>query len=177
MYKMKFNLEQAIDILSRTSSVLEPLLLGLSHEWIKNNEGENTWSPYDVIGHLIHCEKTDWFVRTKIILSDAEDKTFEPFDRFAQMNTSKTATISELLCEFRKLREQNLADLKALQIDKDDLSKTGIHPALGEAKLEELLSAWVVHDFGHIAQISRVMAKQYQANVGPWTAYLGILKS
>lgn len=173
---MKFNLTQAIEILSRTVLVLEPMLIGLPDEWTRNNEGENTWSPYDVIGHLIHCEKTDWFVRTKIILSDVEDKTFEPFDRFAQMNTPKTATLEELLAEFRGLREQNLVDLKALQINENDLSKIGIHPALGEAKLEELLSAWVVHDFGHIAQISRVMAKQYKANVGPWKAYLSILK-
>lgn len=173
---MKFNLEEAIEILSRTASVLEPMLIGLPDKWTKNNEGENTWSPYDVIGHLIHCEKTDWFVRTKIILSNAEDKTFEPFDRFAQMNAPKTATIEELLTEFRTLRTQNLADLKALKITENDLSKTGIHPALGEAKLEELLSSWVVHDFGHIAQISRVMAKQYKANVGYWKAYLSILK-
>ncbi|MFK7948010.1 MAG: DinB family protein [Saprospiraceae bacterium] len=173
---MKFNLEEAIEILSRTASVLEPMLTGLPDKWTKSNEGENTWSPYDVIGHLIHCEKTDWFVRAKIILSDAEDKTFEPFDRFAQMNVPKTATIEALLAEFRTLRTQNLADLKALQITKNDLSKTGIHPALGEAKLEELLSSWVVHDFGHIAQISRVMAKQYRANVGSWKAYLSILK-
>ncbi len=173
---MTFSINKSIEILSRTPLVLESLLSGLSEEWLKNNEGENTWSPYDIVGHLIHGEKTDWMVRAKVILSDAEDKTFEPFDRFAQMEADQEQSIDALLQTFKTLRAKNIEDLTALQISDAQLSATGIHPALGEANLRELLSTWVVHDLGHIAQISRVMAKQYQSEVGPWKAYLGILK-
>lgn len=173
---MKFQLDKSIEILERTPTVLKHLLSGLSEEWIRENEGEDTWSPYDVLGHLIYGEKTDWMVRSKIILSDREDKTFEPFDRFAQFDTDQSRPIAVLLDEFAELRSQNLADLKALQLSEADFSKTGIHPALGPSTLQNLLSTWTVHDLGHIAQISRVMAKQYADNVGPWAAYLGILK-
>lgn len=173
---MKFNLHKSIEILSRTPFTLETLLSGLSEEWLKNNEGPGTWSPYDVVGHLIHGEKTDWMVRAKVILSDAEDKTFIPFDRFAQMEDKADTPILELLEEFKQLRAQNVADLETLQLQESDLSKQGIHPELGVAHLGELLSTWVVHDLGHIAQISRVMAKQYKGEVGPWAAYLEILK-
>ena len=173
---MKFNIDQALEILRNTPTVLESLLIGVSEEWIKSDEGENTWSPYDVIGHLIHGEKTDWLTRTKIILSDAPNKVFEPFDRFAQMTESKEATIQDLLHAFRVLRIQNLDNLVSLQLQETDYLKKGIHPELGEVNLAQLLSTWVVHDLGHIAQISRVMAKQYQTEVGPWEAYLGILK-
>ena len=173
---MQFNLNKTIEILSKMPSILESMLIGLSDDWIMNNEGENTWSPYDVVGHLIHGEKTDWIVRSKIILSDLEDKMFEPFDRFAQMGNDEPPNLNHLLQEFRMLREQNLEELKSLAITGDDLEKKGIHPELGEANLKSLLSAWVVHDLGHITQISRVMAKQYKTEVGPWAAYLTILK-
>lgn len=173
---MKFELDKSTQILSRTPEVLKALLSGLSPEWIKNNEGEDTWSPYDVIGHLIHCEKTDWMVRAKIIMSNIGDKTFEPFDRFAQMNQSQDRSIDELLDEFKERRQANLIDLGNLQIQHADLSNSGIHPALGEVELQHLLSSWVVHDLGHITQISRVMAKQYKTEVGPWAEYLSILK-
>ena len=173
---MTFDINKAIEILQRTPSVIETLLSGLSDDWTMNNEGENTWSPYDVLGHLIHGEKTDWIPRTKIILSDAEDKTFEPFDRFAQERESQSKTITDLLQEFKTLRAENMRELKSLKIDTQTLQKKGIHPELGEATLRELLSAWVVHDLGHISQITRVMAKQYSSEVGVWTAYLGILK-
>lgn len=172
---MKFQLDKSIEILNRTPAVLEHLLTGLSRDWYSHNEGENTWSPYDVIGHLIHGEKTDWLVRSEIILSKAADKTFIPFDRFAQMSTSKEKSLEALLQEFRELREANLTKLEALKIGEEDLSNTGIHPELGEVSLQQLLASWVVHDLGHIAQISRVMAKQYTQEVGPWIAYLGIL--
>ncbi len=173
---MNFDLQKSIEILSRTPFVLEALLSNLSSDWWQNNEGKDSWSPYDVLGHLIHGEKTDWVVRAKIILSDSADKTFEPFDRFAQMQRDEQKTIEDLLQEFKMLRAANIKELQSLAINAQTLSWKGIHPALGEANLKELLSTWTVHDLGHIAQITRVMAKQYQTEVGPWKAYLGILK-
>ena len=173
---MNFELEKSIGVLSKTPFVIESLLKGLSEDWLKNNEGENTWSPYDILGHLIHGEKTDWIPRVKIILSNSDHKTFEPFDRFAQMKRDSEIPIESLLEEFKALRTNSLKILESLQIDDLKLKEKGIHPELGEVSLKELLSTWVVHDLGHIAQISRVMAKQYKSQVGPWTAYLGILK-
>lgn len=172
---MTFETQKSIEVLHNTPSVLEAMLSGLSEAWLKNNEGENTWSPYDIVGHLIHGEKTDWMVRTHIIISDSENKRFEPFDRFAQMQTGQKRTIDDLLKEFRKFREENVMALKALKLQEEDLNKKGIHPELGEVSLRQLLSTWVVHDLGHVAQISRVMAKQYKDEVGPWVAYLGVL--
>lgn len=173
---MNFELNKSLEILERTPRVLKNLLLGLSDDWLMNNEGEGSWSPYDVIGHLIHGEKTDWISRAQIILSNASDKRFEPFDRFAQMEKASSKSLAELLDEFEQLRAKNLQQLKAFNINEELLSKTGIHPDLGEVNLRELLSTWTVHDLGHIAQISRVMAKQYKSEVGAWKAYLGILK-
>jgi hypothetical protein len=173
---MTFEIEKAIEILERTPLAIEALLKGISEEWLKNNEGANTWSPYEVVGHLIHGEKTDWIPRAKIILSDSKNKTFQPFDRFAQMKEGKGKDIEELLEEFKQIRKENLVELKALQINHSKLQQKGRHPELGVVTLKELLSCWVVHDLGHIAQISRVMAKQYKEEVGVWEAYLGILK-
>lgn len=172
---MEFNLSKSIEILDRAPQVLTTFLTGLSDEWIHNNEGEETWSPYDVIGHLIHGEKTDWLVRVNLILSDKEDKTFAPFDRFAQFEESKGKSISELLNEFKELRAKNLSELKSKNITPGDLGKTGIHPTFGNVTLEQLLSTWVAHDLGHIAQIARVMAKQYKDEVGPWREFLPVL--
>jgi len=173
---MTFEIDKAIEILERTAQVLESLLNGISDEWLNNKEGEDTWSPYEIVGHLIHGELTDWIPRAKIILSNAENKTFVPFDRFAQMNQNIELSISELLVEFKKRREENIRELKSFALDESKLDKKGIHPELGEVSLSELLSTWVVHDLGHIAQISRVMAKQYKNEVGAWEEYLGILK-
>lgn len=173
---MQYNLNDAVNILERTPILLRTMLEGLPEEWLNNNEGEDTWSPYDVVGHLVHGEKTDWIGRMSIILSDAEDKTFEPFDRFAQFEDSKGKTITMLLDEFAALREQNLNTLQEKGITEEDFVRTGIHPAFGEVKLSQLLSTWVVHDLSHMAQISRVMAKQYKEEVGPWQEYLSILK-
>ncbi len=173
---MTFEIERAIEILERTPVVFETLLQGISEDWTKNNEGESTWSPYDIVGHLIHGEKTDWIPRARIILSNEEDKTFIPFDRFAQMEGGTKKSIAELLEEFKQMRSENIKALKLLKIDNTKLSEKGTHPELGQVNLKELLSAWVVHDLGHIAQVSRVMAKQYKGEVGPWEAYLGILK-
>lgn len=173
---MTFSIDKSIEILGRTPAVLESLLIGISEDWIFNNEGDDTWSPYDIVGHLIHGEDTDWIPRAKIILSELEDKTFVPFDRFAQQNNGQMKSLEELLNIFKTKRAYNLKELNAMQIDALKLSKTGIHPELGIARLKELLATWVVHDLGHLSQITRVMAKQYQSEVGPWIAYLGILK-
>ena len=173
---MKFELDKSIEILERTPQVIEALLSGLSNEWLRNNEGENTWSPYDVVGHLIFGEKTDWIVRIKIILDESKNKLFEPFDRFAQLNEDQNKPIDALINEFKLLREKNLEELTSLKITSKDFNRIGIHPEFGEVTLEQLISTWVVHDLGHIAQISRVMSKQYTKEVGPWINYLGVLK-
>ncbi|MTB52078.1 DinB family protein [Lewinella sp. W8] len=173
---MTYEIDKAIEILSRTPLVLETLLNGISEEWVRSNEGANTWSPYDIVGHFIHGEKTDWIPRARIILSDATDKTFAPFDRFAQEREDQAKPITELLAEFKSLRKANIKALRSLGVNDSTLQKTGMHPELGEANLKELLSTWVVHDLGHIAQMTRVMAKQYKTEVGPWKAYLTILK-
>ncbi|MDH7444352.1 DinB family protein [Aquimarina sp. 2201CG14-23] len=172
---MKFELNDAISILEKTPILLKGFLQGLPSEWIYENEGDNTWSSFDVIGHLIHGEKTDWMIRTEIILSTAPDKTFEPFDRFAQFENSSGKTISELLAEFETLRNNNIITLKSKNLSLEDLNRKGMHPELGEVSLSQLLAAWTVHDLGHIAQISRVIAKQYKNEVGPWPKYLTIL--
>jgi hypothetical protein len=140
-----------------------------------NNEGPETFSPYDVIGHLIHGEKTDWTARTKMILEYGNSKTFVPWDRFAQFENSKGKTLQQLLNEFALLRKENLAWLGSLDLSEADLAKKGIHPVLGEVTLKNLLATWVVHDLTHIAQITRVMAKQYKEEMGPWPEYFRIL--
>ena len=159
----------------QTPQVLSQLLSNLSPEWTSNNEGSQTWSPFDVIGHLIHGDKTDWLNRVEIILSNSTDKRFESFDRFAQFESGKGKSLLQLLDEFKEIREKNIAELKQLNISNEDLSKIGIHPTFGEVKLSQLLSTWVVHDLDHISQISRVMAKQYKNEVGPWIEFLKTL--
>lgn len=172
---MQFSLNRTIEILERTPSVLEALLNDLSDDWTHSNEGDDTWSPFDVVGHLIYGEKTDWIPRMEIILSDREDKTFEPFDRFAQFRESEGKTMPQLLEEFRDLREQNLHILSSKKLSEEDLQKTAGHPALGRVTLSHLLASWATHDLNHIAQIARVMGRQYTRDVGPWKEYLGIL--
>jgi uncharacterized damage-inducible protein DinB len=152
------------------------MLNNISPEWTFNNEGEGTWSVFDVVGHLIHGDKTDWLARAEIILSDRNTKRFEPFDRFAQFENSKDKTLDQLLIEFKETSKANIEKLRTLQIADEDLNKTGIHPTFGEVTLRQLLATWVVHDLDHIAQISRVMAKQYKDAVGPWIEFLRILK-
>ncbi|WP_299519550.1 DinB family protein [Winogradskyella sp.] len=172
---MTYNLTDALEVLGQTPKTLKSFLGHLSNPWLYSNEGENTWSPYDIVGHLIHGEKTDWILRLKIILSDSENKTFVPFDRFAQFETSKGKSMSQLLDEFEVLREGNLDILRNLNLSNAQLELKGKHPELGEVTLSQLLSTWVTHDLAHIAQISRVMAKQYKDEVGPWSAYIPIL--
>lgn len=169
-----FDLQEAVDVLERTPDVLESLLSGLSDEWIYSNEGGESWTPYDIVGHLIHGETTDWIVRAELILED-EARTFEPFDRFAQFEESGEKTLAQLLEEFRDLRTQSLKTLEQRNLTEDDLEKTGIHPDLGEVTLRELLATWTAHDLSHIRQIARVMARQYAEDVGPWRAYLPVM--
>ncbi|MES2892258.1 MAG: DinB family protein [Bacteroidota bacterium] len=173
---MNFNLDRSIEILERTPAVLTALLQGISEEWTAVNEGGESWSAYAIVGHLIHGEKTDWIPRVAIILDENADKNFDVFDRLAQFEAGKTKTLEELLVEFKSLREEGLHYLRSQHITAETLSATGTHPAFGEVSLSQLLATWVVHDLNHLAQISRVMAKQYQHEVGPWIAYLGILK-
>jgi uncharacterized damage-inducible protein DinB len=172
---MKFELDEAMAALSRTPAALKMMLNDLPRNWVENNEGPETWSPYDVIGHLVHCERTDWIPRAKIILEHGEARPFDPLDRFAQFEESKGKTLGELLEEFASLRERSLATLREMKLGAGDFEKTGQHPALGKVTLKELLATWVTHDLDHIAQISRTMAKQYATEVGPWQAYVSIL--
>ena len=172
---MQFNLEQSIEILERTPIVLKQLLDNLSNAWIYQNEGQDSWSPFDILGHLIHGEKTDWITRLKLILDHDELKMFTPFDRFAQFEASKGKTLKQLLLEFTELRKENLEYLKSIHLTQEHFNKKAIHPELGEVTLKNLLATWVTHDLGHMAQITRVMAKQYKEEVGPWEAYIPIL--
>ena len=173
---MNFDIKKAIEILEQTPHTLDSFLGNLSQDWINNNEGRETWSPFDVIGHLIHGEKTDWIDRLNKTLS-ANDKHFVPFDRFAQFEDSKGKTLHELLAEFKQLRKRNLNYLRSLNLPESDLAQKGIHPEFGEVTAKQLLATWVTHDLGHIAQIARVLAKQYTEEVGPWTAYISILNN
>ena len=170
---MEFDLNKSLEILERTPRVLYTMLSGLSDDWVFNNEGSDTWSPFDVLGHLIHGERTDWITRTKIILESGG--SFEPFDRFAQLKESEGKNLDDLLEEFKLLRHKNLEELKAMYDLEGSLDKTGIHPEFGEVTLRQLLSCWTAHDLGHIYQISRVMAKNYKSQVGPWIKYLRVL--
>jgi hypothetical protein len=175
---MEFQLEHAMDILSRTPATLNSLLRDAPAEWTTGNEGHDTWSPYDILGHLIHGEETDWIPRTRIILEHrehGEPRAFEPFDRFAQFEKSRGKSAGELLDEFESLRTKNLTALRQMKITPDQLALRGTHPELGSVTLSELLATWVVHDLSHIAQATRVMCKQYSEAVGPWKQYLPIL--
>ena len=173
---MNFTLPKSIEILERTPDVLITMLQNISSDWSSNNEGGETWSVYDIVGHLIHAEETDWIVRMEIILSDKSDKTFESFDRFAQFENSKGKSLSQLLDKFKAVRKMNIEHLRSKKLTNENMEEKGIHPSLGEVSLSQLLATWTVHDLNHIAQISRVMAKQYKAEVGAWEAYLKILQ-
>ena len=172
---MNFSLTDAMAVLSRTPVVLDQWLRDLPSGWLDGNEGPETWSPNDVVGHLIHGERTDWMARARLILEQGEARVFDPFDRFAQFRESQGKSIGQLLDEFAALRAENLRALEALKLEPEKLRKTGMHPALGSVTLEQLLATWVAHDMDHLAQIARVMAKQYDTAVGPWKEYLSIL--
>ena len=172
---MEILLEQALEILERTPGVLNQLVSGLSDDWVMMNEGPETWSPYDIMGHLIQGEESDWIPRAKIILEHGEGRAFEPFDRFAQFEKSKGKTLAELLDRFALLRRRSLEELNELGLTDDLLQKRGLHPDLGTVTLGQLIATWTVHDLSHISQMTRVMCKQYSAAVGPWKEYLPVL--
>ena len=167
-------LDEAIAMLERTPATLRAMLLGLPTAWTAATEGDGTWSPYDVVGHLIHGERADWIPRARHILA-GDARPFEPFDRLAQFRESEGKTLAELLDAFAVLRRENLSALAAMQLEPADLSRPGLHPSLGSVTLGELLATWVVHDLDHVSQIARTMAKVYAGTVGPWSAYLSIL--
>ncbi|MGB9031068.1 MAG: DinB family protein [Acidobacteriaceae bacterium] len=173
---MPFNLDDAIALLTRTPAALDALLRDLPEAWTLRNEGENTWTVFDVVGHLNHGERTDWMPRVKRILEAGETRTFDPFDRFAQFRESEGQTLAQLLDEFARLRADNLVRLRALNLQPTDFARRGQHPALGVVTLSELLSTWAVHDLTHLHQISRIMAHQYRDAVGPWSKFLGVLQ-
>jgi hypothetical protein len=173
---MEQNLSQTIALLSRTPAALNALLRDLPDSWTHQNEGENTWSAFDIVGHLIHGERTDWMPRAKIILQSGETQPFPPFDRLAQIRESHGKSLPQLLDEFADLRSENLRELQALNLRKQDLALRGRHPALGVVTLSQLLATWAAHDLTHLHQISRVLAHQSREAVGPWSAYLGVLQ-
>jgi hypothetical protein len=172
---MEFDLDRGIAVLDRTPRVLRAMLTGLSRDWTDANEGPETWSPYVIVGHLIHGERTDWIPRARIILAQGTDRRFAPYDRFAQLRESQGKTLDELLDELARLRSDTLAILRAWRLTDAQLALEGEHPEFGPVTLRQLLATWVAHDLGHVAQTARVMAKQYREAVGPWRAYLPIL--
>ena len=173
---MSFNLDESLAILSRTPRVLREWLLDLPDAWLSADEGPDTWNARVVLGHLIHGEDADWVPRAGIILGGSGSGRFEPYDRFAQFERFKNHSVPELLELFARRRSENLATVEAWRLTPVQLALTGIHPEFGPVTLEQLLATWVVHDLDHLAQIARVMAKRYAAEVGPWKAYLSILK-
>lgn len=172
---MDFHLTAGIAVLERTPGTLGAMLAGLPPTWTDATEGPETWSPYVIVGHLIHGERTDWIPRAQIILARGPQRRFTPYDRFAQFRESKGKSLADLLDEFARLRTENLATLAGWRLTEVQLALTGEHPEFGPVTLRQLLATWVAHDLGHIAQTARVMAKQYREAVGPWRAYLPIL--
>jgi hypothetical protein len=172
---MSLQLSEAIAVLERTPATFSALLAGLPDPWTSSNEGPDTFSAFDNVGHLIHGERTDWIARARIILEQGDNRRFEPYDRFAQVRESEGKTIAELLDEFARLRAENLATLRGWNLSDRELALEGEHPDLGAVTLRQLLATWVAHDLGHIAQTARVMAKRYREAVGPWRAYLPVL--
>ena len=177
----EINLAETIALLSRTPATLNAQLRGLPNIWVRRNEGrsdqgKDTWSAFDIVGHLIVGECTDWMPRVRVILESGEARPFDPFDRFAQLKESQEKSLEQLLDDFARLRGESLAALQALNLQPEDLKRRGKHPALGAVTLSELLATWVVHDLTHLHQLSRVMAHQYRDAVGPWSAYLGVLQ-
>jgi len=172
---MEFDLPLALPMLERTPAVLRTLLADLPSEWTDANEGPESWSAFDVVGHLIHGERTDWIPRARMILEEGRSRPFEPFDRFAQFRDSAGKSLDELLGEFAQLRADSVRTLKGWRLTDEQLALQGEHPVFGAVTLRQLLATWTAHDLSHIAQISRVLTKQYRDAVGPWRAYLPIM--
>lgn len=171
-----FVLDEAMLLLERTPAALDALLRGLPDSWIEGNEGGTTWSAFDVVGHLIHADRTNWLPRMAAILEHGESRPFDDFDRFAQLTQSQGRTMAALLEEFAAIRQQSLRELTARALSDADLDRRGRHPALGMVTLRQLLSTWVSHDLDHLMQVSRVLARQYSDEVGPWRAFLRIIR-
>ena len=172
----EFKLDETVAVLTRTPATLDAMLRWLPESWVHNNEGKDTWSAFDIVGHLIVGERTDWMARARIILENGEARPFNPFDRFAQLQETQNKSLEQLLDDFTRLRRENLAALQALNLQPKDMNRRGRHPALGVVTLSQLLATWAVHDLTHVHQLSRVMAHQYRDAVGPWSAYLGVLQ-
>ncbi|HMC30802.1 MAG TPA: DinB family protein [Candidatus Angelobacter sp.] len=172
----EFKLDETVAVLTRTPATLDALLRGLPASWVRSNEGKDTWSAFEIVGHLIVGERTDWMPRVRVILENGEARPFDPFDRFAQSKEKQDKSLEQLLDDFTRLRKDNLAALQALNLRSEDMSRRGRHPALGAVTLQQLLATWAVHDLTHVHQLSRVMAHQYRDAVGPWSAYLGVLQ-
>ena len=172
---MHFSLDLSIDVLRRSPATLEALLQGVAQPWARGTEGPDTFSPFDVVGHLIDGEETDWIPRARIILDRGPNPRFEPYDRFRHRTRNAERTLESLLAEFSRLRAANLELLQSWHLTEEELELPGEHPALGAVTLSQLLAAWVVHDLGHLAQVARVMAKQYRFEVGPWVPFLPVL--
>jgi hypothetical protein len=172
---VEFDLARALEILARTPAVLAALLEGVDDAWTRGNEGTDTFSAFDVVGHLIDGEETDWMPRARIILAGGPDPRFAPYDRFRHRERNRGRTLPSLLHELARLRAGNLDELRGWRLGEEQLALPGVHPALGRVTLRQLLAAWVVHDLEHLAQAARVMAKQYKGEVGPWVPYLPVL--
>lgn len=172
---MHFDLAEGVAVLERTPRTLRHFIGGLPPAWTTPNEGPDTWSAYDILGHLLHGERADWIPRARIILAQQGDRRFPPFDRFAQVRESAGQSIEQLLVAFEQKWGANLATLASWTLGEEELELTGEHPAFGPVTLRQLLATWVAHDLGHVAQIARVMAKQYREDVGPWRAYLPVM--
>lgn len=172
---MEFDVAHGTVVLERTPATLRAMLAGLPAAWTDATEGGETWSPYIVVGHLIHGERTDWVPRAEIILAQGDDRRFTPYDRFAQFEESQGKSLADLLDELARLRASNLETLRSWDLTDITLALEGVHPEFGAVTLRQLLSTWVAHDLGHIAQVARVMARQYRDEVGPWRAYLSIM--
>ena len=172
---MNFDLDRSIEILQRSPATLVALLEGVGASWVRGTEGPDTFSPFDVVGHLIDGEETDWIPRARIILAKGPNLRFEPYDRFRHRTRNAGASLESLLAEFARLRAANLELLRSWKLTARELDLPGEHPSLGPVTLRQLLAAWVVHDLGHVAQVARVMAKQYRDEVGPWVPFLPVL--
>jgi DinB family protein len=173
---MDFDLTDGIAVLERTPHALRAMLAGLPPAWTDATEGPETWSPYVIVGHLIHGERTDWMPRAQLILAQGKERRFTPYDRLAQFRESHGKSLAELLDEFTSLRALNLTTVAGWHLSDEQLALEGEHPEFGPVTLRQLFATWVAHDLGHVAQTARVMAKQYRAAVGPWRAYLPILE-